>query len=353
MYMKYSEQNANALDTSNCWKTKIELKEDESASWIVCTVNCCRLWAFSRKSWRYFFFETKKAKFYFLFSLIFCKESRIIGGEEAPRSYPYQISLQVKRPVSAFLPLGYTYKHICGGSIVAENCVLTAAHCVNGSDANNLSILAGTNDLNSKDGKRYFVDKFEMHEGILMNPFTIPFTIFDNISLDRLSKIWNEWYCRNNYQVEIRPKFENCTDQVQRIISWGWWKLYTNRMGKRRSVGYRWCIEKVTTHIFTITYKRSVSARWQKCYRWRNLYTITTRPGCMFCNFYSHFSIFKLISECLLICKGDSGGPLTVGDGKEVVGIVSYGSRICATGEPDVYTRVSGYVSWITEKCRS
>lgn len=50
-------------------------------------------------------------------------------------------------------------------------------------------------------------------------------------------------------------------------------------------------------------------------------------------------------------CGGDSGGPLTIGDGEEVVGVVSYGTAICAMGRPDVYTRVSEFESWITDNC--
>jgi len=46
-------------------------------------------------------------------------------------------------------------------------------------------------------------------------------------------------------------------------------------------------------------------------------------------------------------CGGDSGGPLTKGDGELLIGVVSYGTRICALDTPDVYTRVSKYVAWI------
>lgn len=52
-------------------------------------------------------------------------------------------------------------------------------------------------------------------------------------------------------------------------------------------------------------------------------------------------------------CGGDSGGPMVfrqTPDGPWFqVGIVSFGLRICATGDPAVYTNVSHYMSWIEQ----
>lgn len=91
--------------------------------------------------------------------------SKIVGGETAPRPYPYQISLQVKMPVYiAFFPTGRTeFTHNCGGAIVRENCVLTAAHCVVDYKPTDLSILAGTNQLRLGGGQRYFVREIKVH----------------------------------------------------------------------------------------------------------------------------------------------------------------------------------------------
>uniref|UniRef100_A0A1L8E6U3 Putative trypsin-like serine protease n=1 Tax=Haematobia irritans TaxID=7368 RepID=A0A1L8E6U3_HAEIR len=52
-------------------------------------------------------------------------------------------------------------------------------------------------------------------------------------------------------------------------------------------------------------------------------------------------------------CNGDSGGPLTVRtqEGYELVGLVSWGYTPCATTSyPSVYTSVSSYMDWIAEK---
>merc|ERR1712117_514875 len=59
-------------------------------------------------------------------------DGRIIGGEEAPaHEFPWQISLR---------NLG---SHICGGSIINKNQVITAAHCVEGALPVLDSVVAG------------------------------------------------------------------------------------------------------------------------------------------------------------------------------------------------------------------
>ena len=50
--------------------------------------------------------------------------ARIYGGSGAdPHSYPYQVGMLVQRPSGIFW---------CGGSIISEDFVLTAAHCLYG-----------------------------------------------------------------------------------------------------------------------------------------------------------------------------------------------------------------------------
>lgn len=44
---------------------------------------------------------------------------KIVGGQETTiEQYPYQVTVQ------------YMDRHICGGSIINKNTILTAAHCI-------------------------------------------------------------------------------------------------------------------------------------------------------------------------------------------------------------------------------
>lgn len=51
-------------------------------------------------------------------------------------------------------------------------------------------------------------------------------------------------------------------------------------------------------------------------------------------------------------CSSDSGGPLVkeIDDIKKQIGIVSWGIP-CGKGYPDVYARVSSYVTWFKDTC--
>lgn len=76
---------------------------------------------------------------------------RVINGQAAAKgAYPYQISLQV----------GYFgYQHICGGSILNRNAILTAAHCVDTAPSffNRYRVVAGEHDLSTSEGTEQII----------------------------------------------------------------------------------------------------------------------------------------------------------------------------------------------------
>ncbi|MBN3305334.1 OVCH1 protein, partial [Amia calva] len=62
--------------------------------------------------------------------------SRIVGGEEAiPHSWPWQVSV------------GVVNEHICGGTVIHPEWILTAAHCVYGLSVKEVILHPGYNDI--------------------------------------------------------------------------------------------------------------------------------------------------------------------------------------------------------------
>jgi len=73
-------------------------------------------------------------------------QGRIVGGEEAADGeFPWQVSL---RSIGA---VGST--HFCGGSVLNENWVVTAAHCCAGQSSLSLHVVAGGIKLNNNEGE--------------------------------------------------------------------------------------------------------------------------------------------------------------------------------------------------------
>merc|ERR1719516_602775 len=90
-------------------------------------------------------------------------DGRIIGGEEAPKhAFPWQISLR---------SLG---SHTCGGAIINQNQVLTAAHCVEGFLPVLDKVIAGAHfksDLQEFGHQRRNIKEWEAHESHNEPPF--------------------------------------------------------------------------------------------------------------------------------------------------------------------------------------
>ena len=63
--------------------------------------------------------------------------SRVVNGEDAtPNTWPWQISLRYEHYKD--------YEHICGGSLIEKDWVLTAAHCVNfNPDPSSFKVIVG------------------------------------------------------------------------------------------------------------------------------------------------------------------------------------------------------------------
>src|SRR4051794_29316840 len=81
-------------------------------------------------------------------------------GRPASEPYPWMASVQTRSDGS----------HFCGGSLVAPRWVLTAAHCVDGEQAQDLQVVLGRTKLSSAGGETFQVAGIIQHEAYRTDP---------------------------------------------------------------------------------------------------------------------------------------------------------------------------------------
>jgi secreted trypsin-like serine protease len=71
---------------------------------------------------------------------------QIVGGSESqPYSRPYQVALLMNG------------RQGCGGTLISNNWVLTAAHCLDSASTNSLTVKVGAHSLSQNDGQQIAV----------------------------------------------------------------------------------------------------------------------------------------------------------------------------------------------------
>ncbi|XP_076748619.1 trypsin-1-like [Xylocopa sonorina] len=230
-------------------------------------------------------------------------DPRIVNGENAkPGEIPYQVSLQYRD--SSF--------HFCGGSVLNENYVITAAHCVSGNTASAIKVVAGTIDLSKPEqGSEHSVKKIIVHENYDE----------DNSWLNDIALLKVETPFVKSNQVAFVPLPLSDADIPANTLATvsGWGRLW---QGGPTTV----YLQRVDILIADREYCRLIYGKED--------YNIYNSQICAYDPSIQKGS-----------CHGDSGGPLTVGG--KLVGLVSWAMGCALTDYPTVYTRVAAHLDWI------
>ncbi|XP_046274925.1 plasma kallikrein isoform X4 [Marmota monax] len=238
---------------------------------------------------------------------------RIVGGTNSSLGeWPWQVSLQVKLT---------SLSHLCGGSIIGNQWILTAAHCFDGiSLPDAWRIYSGFVKLSNITKETYFS---RIKEIIIHQKYKISEAGHD-IALIKLQAPLN--YTEFQKPVCLPSKndantiYTNCW-----VTGWG----FDKEKGKIQNI-----LQKANIPLVT-------NEECQKRYR---DYVITKQ---MVCAGYKEGGKDA--------CKGDSGGPLVCKQGGmwQLVGITSWGEGCGLKEQPGVYTKVAEYVDWILEKTQN
>lgn len=241
---------------------------------------------------------------------------RIINGSDATLGEWPSIVALVKSGQNAF------DGQFCGGSFLGGRYVLTAAHCVEFMDPAKLDAVIGINNLNNEgsEGIRVPVRRIYVHEDYFNSNLVNDIAILE---LDR----------------EVSSPAITIADATTRT---------STAAGSRMSVaGWGTTTPSGSSVYPSVLQKVDVNLQDQStCYM---AMSGLNPSGISFNPNSTNFCAGTANNEDS--CRGDSGGPIIVADTGVQLGIVSWGSAVCATsGTYGVYTNISHFTNWITQK---
>lgn len=236
-------------------------------------------------------------------------EPRIVNGQATfPGQFPHQVLLYINSGSS-----------ICGGSLLNDRWVITAAHCANNAVSFEVHL-----------GAQSFSNRFEPGRIILTTSIKIihylynPRTLNNDVALIKLPQ-------RVQFSARIRPV----------ILPFA---LSANQFVGRSAIASGW--GRMTT-----------GGSLAQTLQYASLQVISN-PDCL-----SYYSSYLVPSSVVCVrglqlqssCNGDSGGPLVLqSDNRTLIGVTSFGTSAgCNSGYPSGFTRITSYLTWIMQQTRN
>lgn len=227
---------------------------------------------------------------------------QIIGGTDARiEDVPHQVSLQ---------SFGFGF---CGGSIISNEWVVTAAHCMS-YPAEWITVRAGT-ATKSSGGSTHPVAEIIVHERYTTNRYGVP---ENDVAVLRVKTPFRLDATRQ--PVQLFKRNEESVAGVGAVIT-GWGSVVEGG-------GTTEVLQTVTV-------------------------PIVSKSSCN--DAYKSYGGLPFGQICAAVpeggkdaCQGDSGGPMTI-QGR-LAGLVSWGYGCARPGYPGVHTEIAAFSDWIASK---
>uniref|UniRef100_H0XJL5 Proteinase 3 n=1 Tax=Otolemur garnettii TaxID=30611 RepID=H0XJL5_OTOGA len=235
-----------------------------------------------------------------LFSLLSCaaRAAEIVGGREAqPHSRPYMASLQLR---------GTQGSHFCGGTLIHQRFVLTAAHCLQDIPHQLVNVVLGAHDLQTPEPTQ--------QQFLVAQVFRNNYNPENNLNDILLIQLDHPANLSADVTTAQLPQQDQPLLHGTPCLAMGW-----GRLGSRAPASS-------TLKELNVTVVTFLCRPHNKAFKYPLPYSDLSPL------FHSHI--------------GDSGGPLICNN--TLQGVDSFVIRECATGQyPDFFARVALYVDWI------
>ena len=256
----------------------------------------------------------------------------VVGGQDARlHEFPHMAAIGYRSAGSS-----PRIEWNCGGSLISEMFVLTAAHCTATAQGPPIRVRLGEHNLESNDDGAKPVDIAV--SSMVRHPGYQPPARYDDIGLLRLAR-------RVQFSAAIRPacvysggedgdgRVDDGDIASEPLVATGWG--HTEQLGEKSQV-----LQKVSLNF----------VEHQTC---SNLYAADASTSSLSRGIVAESQLCAgVLDGGRDTCQGDSGGPLQVSSHNNrcvfhIIGITSFGKVCAARNSPGVYTRVSKYISWI------